>query len=456
MIKKRLLSKDIGKVSIFGLGYVGAVVSVCAALRDYKVIGVDINREKVRMMQEAEPPFLEPKFKRLLKMAIRSGKLSPTTDYKKAILDSDISFICVGTPTKKSGDIDLSSLKRVCRKIADTLMVKHGYHVVVIRSTVLPGMTRGVVQPILETYSNKKAGQDFGLAVNPEFLREGSAIEDFYRAPIIVIGAVNRKSSVIVERFYKRMNLKSEIAHVSMETAELLKYISNMFHALKVTFANEIGLFCRFNNIDGRLLMDLFCRDKKLNISSSYLCPGLPFGGSCLSKDLKAFLKLSMAAGLKLPLTSSIMKSNELCVRKYADYISGLGKKKVGFLGVSFKAGSDDLRESQVLNIAKVLLDRGIKVFIYDKNINVDNLYGSSRNYVDKQFPELYDIFCRSLGELVHSAEVIVLSQPLNPGERKQISLVGRGKIIADISNDGCAGKVFHNKRIQLERFYKK
>lgn len=361
-------------LSIFGLGYVGAVSSACFSDLGHKVIGVDPNQEKIDVINAGKSPIVEEGLGDLIKKGLKNGNLKASLDSQQAVLDSDISFICVGTPSTPEGDCDLTYLKGVSLEIGAALKKKNEYHVIVFRSTVPPGTTDTVMRPIIERESGKIAGEDFGLVFHPEFLRESTAIDDFHKPPKTVIGSNDDRAANIIAELYK--GIDENIIHTSIEVAEMVKYTDNTWHALKVSFANEIGKLGHALNVDSREVMDVFCRDTKLNISSYYMKPGFAFGGSCLPKDVRGINHLAEKYGIDLPVIGSIIKSNQSQIDHAAQMIMDVSNGVVGFLGLTFKANTDDLRESPVLDLVSKIYNLGRMVNIYDPNLNMDAAIG--------------------------------------------------------------------------------
>src|SRR6266536_3088747 len=342
------------KLSVFGLGYVGCVSAACFAKEGHEVLGVDVNPTKVEITNRGDSPIVEAGMSELTREMVGTGRLRATTDTAKAIENSELSLVCVGTPSNANGSLDLTYVRRVCEEIGSTLRTKDARHVIVIRSTMLPGTIEGVVVPTLEQHSGKQVGKDFGVCINPEFLREGTSLKDFYAPPFTLIGADDEESTGTLQNLYS--GIDAPVLATSVKTAEMVKYVCNCFHALKVTFANEIGNICKGLGIDSHEVMDLFCRDTKLNISPYYLKPGFAFGGSCLPKDLRALNYRAKEVDLELPLFESILPSNETHLRRAVEMILNTGKNRIAVLGLSFKAATDDLRESPQVQSVKRLL----------------------------------------------------------------------------------------------------
>jgi GDP-mannose 6-dehydrogenase len=395
------------KVSVFGLGYVGSVSAACFAHDGHEVVGVDVAPAKVAAINEGRSPIVETGLDELIRENAASGCLRATSSTADAIRDTGLSLICVGTPSRKNGSLDLTHLQRVAEQIGDALRAKDGYHVVVVRSTVLPGTTHEVVIPALERTSGKKYGVGFGVTVNPEFLREGTALSDFRHPPMTLTGHNYRSDVEPTQALYAGVD--APLVATSIRTAEMIKYASNAWHALKVTFANEVGNLCKRLQIDSHEVMDIFCRDDKLNISSYYMKPGFAFGGSCLPKDVRAMQYRAKEVDLEMPVIQSILESNQLQIRHAIDEIVETGKKRVGLLGFSFKAGTDDLRESPIVILAEALLGKGFSLCIYDRNVSVARLVGANRDYINTQIPHLASLLCESIDDVLEKSDVIVV-----------------------------------------------
>ncbi len=346
------------KISVFGLGYVGTVSAGCLARNGHEVIGVDPLGTKVDLINSGRSPIIEAEIGEILASVVKAGRLRATDDQNQAIRDTELSFVCVGTPSQPNGNLDTSFVRRACELIGDALKDKPGRHTVVIRSTVLPGTMRGLIIPVLEERSGKKAGAGFGICNNPEFLREGTAVSDFDSPPKTVIGEIDRQSGDTVASLYA--NLDAPLIRTTLETAEMVKYVDNSWHALKIGFANEIGNLSKASGVDGHKVMEIFSKDTKLNISSTYLKPGFAFGGSCLPKDLRALSYHAKIHDLELPILASILPSNELQVSRGLQMIIDKGNTRVGVLGFSFKAGTDDLRESPMIEVIERLNREGL------------------------------------------------------------------------------------------------
>ena len=363
-------------VSVFGLGYVGSVSAASFAADGHTVVGVDVNPDKVTSLNDGRSPIVEKGLDELIRENASNGRLRATTSTKAAVDATDLSLICVGTPSRRNGSLDLTYLERVCEQIGEALKDKDRYHVVVVRSTVLPGTTHGVVIPALERTSGKKYGTGFGITVNPEFLREGTAIKDFRQPPMTLVGHNYRSDAQPTEALYTKVD--APLVSTSIRTAEMIKYASNTWHALKVCFANEIGNLCKRLDIDSHDVMDIFCRDEKLNLSSYYMKPGFAFGGSCLPKDVRALQYRAKEVDLEMPVIQSILHSNQMQIQHAIDEIVETGKKRIGLLGFSFKAGTDDLRESPLVDLAETLIGKGYELSIFDRNVQYAAVHGAN------------------------------------------------------------------------------
>src|SRR3954463_3433674 len=395
------------KVSVFGLGYVGSVSAASFAADGHTVVGVDVNPDKAATLNEGRSPIVEKGLDELIEKAAANGSLRATTNTDEAVEATDLSLLCVGTRSRKNGSLDLSYLERVCEKIGTSLKRKSDYHVVVVRSTVLPGTTHELVIPTLERTSGKKYGIGFGVTVNPEFLREGTAIQDFRHPPLTLVGHNYKSDAAPTEALYAKV--QAPLVNTSIRTAEMMKYASNTWHALKVCFANEIGNLCKRLEIDSHEVMDIFCRDEKLNLSSYYLKPGFAFGGSCLPKDVRALQYRAKEVDVELPVISSILPSNRLQIQQAFEQVLETGKKRIGLLGFSFKAGTDDLRESPIVILAEALLGKGCTLCIYDKNVSLAKLVGANKQYIEQQIPHLSSLLCGTVDEVIANSEVIVV-----------------------------------------------
>ncbi len=395
------------RISIFGIGYVGCVSAACFARAGHEVIGVDVNPTKVDIINSGKSPIVEPEINELIHDVVKEGKLSATTNSAEAIQRSDVSLVCVGTPSKSNGSLNLEHVRQVCKEIGSAIGAKSDRHTVVIRSTMLPGSIESVAVPALEEDSGKKAGIDFGVCVNPEFLREGTSLKDFYSPPFTLIGADDEETVSVVRQLYA--DIDAPVFTTPIKTAEMVKYVCNCFHALKVSFANEIGNICKALELDSHEVMNVFCADTKLNLSSYYLKPGFAFGGSCLPKDLRAVNYKAKELDVEVPILSAISLTNRLQVEKALDMVLRTGNKRVGVLGFSFKAGTDDLRESPMVTLIETLLGKGLELVIYDRDVSLARLFGSNKEYIEKEIPHIAKLMRSSIDEVLNAANTIVI-----------------------------------------------
>ncbi len=434
------------RISIFGMGYVGAVCSACLAEAGHDVIGVDISTLKVDLINRGKSPVVEPGLDELLNQQILNGRLRATSDTVAAVLDSDLTMICVGTPSKKNGDLDLQYVEEVCAGIGAALAKKSTWHTVVVRSTVLPGTVNAVVVPALDAASGKVAGVDFGVAVNPEFLRESTAIRDYLEPPMTVIGEINERSGDALAQLYA--DLPAPLVRRPIEVAEMVKYACNAWHATKITFANEIGAIAKAAGVDGRSVMNILCLDRKLNLSPYYMRPGFAFGGSCLPKDLRALTYRAGQLDVESPLLSSILRSNKAQIEKAVDIVASFGKRRIGLLGLSFKAETDDLRESPLVELAETLIGKGYELSIYDRNVEYARVHGANRDYINARIPHVSSLLKSDIEEVIAGSEVMVLGNRdfqfadvlsrLN-GEHHAVDLVGfMGEVSTERSQGIC------------------
>jgi len=396
------------RISVFGLGYVGSVSAVCLAQNGHHVIGLDLDPQKLASVGSGRAPVIEQDLETMMREAVNRGSLRVTSDSRSAIHNSDVSMICVGTPSNKNGSLNLQYVENVCCEIGMGLADKHGYHVVVVRSTMLPGSTEEEIIPLLEKSSGKIAGADFGVCMNPEFLREGSAVADFHNPGLIIFGELDKRSGEVIETLYT--GIQAPIVRTTIRIAEMIKYANNAFHALKVAFANEMGILCKAHNTDGRELMEILCQDTRLNISAAYLKPGYAFGGSCLPKDLRALVYRAKERDLECSLLRSILESNQQQMKRGIDLVESTGYKKVGILGLSFKPGTDDMRESPIVNLVEMLIGKGYSVYIYDEGVELGRLVGTNKAFLEREIPHISSLMCSSLEKLLDWAEVVVVS----------------------------------------------
>lgn len=419
-------------ISIFGLGYVGSVLSACLAREGHHIIGVDVDPDKVALINQGKSPIIETGLEELLADGLAAGRIRATTDPHQAILDTDLSMACVGTPSGRHGDLDLKFVRRVCENFGRGIREKQPRHLFVFRSTMLPGTIRGTVIPLLEEFSGKQAGADFGVAINPEFMRESTAVQDFYHPPKTVIGALQDGDADTLAALYA--GLPGPMIKTRIETAEMVKYVDNVFHALKITYANEIGTICRSLGVDGHEVMNIFCQDQKLNISPAYLKPGFAFGGSCLPKDLRALGRLARNHELTTPLLTAILTSNEQQIHDAFELIQQRGRMKIGLLGFAFKAGTDDLRESPFVTLAELLLGKGYDLRLYDPSVSLARLVGANRRYIAERIPHISRLMVDSAAELVQHADLIVLGHQ-NAEFEAVLSNLEAAKAVLDLTS---------------------
>jgi len=422
------------RIAVFGLGYVGSVSAACLAADGHDVVGVDRASVKIDLISRGEAPIIEAELAGLLKAAVADRRLRATGSAAEAVTRSEVSLICVGTPSRPNGSLDLDHVAAVCAEIGAALRDVRDYHVVAVRSTVLPGTLRGLVIPTLEEHSGKKVGVDFGLCSNPEFLREGTAVFDFRNPPMTVIGASDERAGDQLQRLYDA--LPAPVLRTAIEVAEMVKYTSNAWHALKVSFANEIGTVCKQLGIDSHRVMEVFTRDTKLNVSATYLRPGFAFGGSCLPKDVRALTFLGRSNDLDLPVLNSLLSSNERQVERAIGLILALGPGPVGFLGLSFKAGTDDLRESPVVTIVEHLLGMGREVWVYDRNVRLAALVGANREYIERHLPHIPNLMLDSADEVMRRAATVVVANA-DPSFREVLRSAGPRHSVVDLVRIG-------------------
>ncbi|HAM11311.1 MAG: GDP-mannose dehydrogenase [Bacteroidetes bacterium GWE2_41_25] len=394
-------------ISIFGLGYVGCVSLGCLAKNGHKVIGVDISTIKVGQINSGKATIIEKDIDIIIAEEFSKGHISATTDNNSAVAGTDISIVAVGTPNTEKGHLNLQYIFNVAERIGEALQTKNSFHIIAIRSTIMPG-TCDKFADTVERVSGKTRNTDFAIVDNPEFLREGTAVQDYFNPPLTLIGSDHSKSAEIVADLYR--NLPAEIIITTLKVAEIMKYVNNTYHALKISFANEVGNICSELDIDSHEVMDIFCRDKQLNISSYYFKPGFAYGGSCLPKDLRGFQTLAHDLYVKVPVIDSIDETNEIQIQRAVKIIFRYWNKKLGFLGLSFKAGTDDLRNSPAVAVIESLLGKGCDIRIYDKNINLSMLTGTNKEYIDSRIPHLSTLLTSDPNEIINDSNVIVIN----------------------------------------------
>lgn len=418
------------EISVFGLGYVGCVSAACFAKEGHTVIGVDVSASKVDMINAGQATVVEHGIAEMVAEMRAANRLRATTRVEEAVQNSAISLVCVGTPSAPNGSLDLTYVERVCEEIGAAMKSKASRHTVVIRSTVLPGSTEAVALAALERASGLRAHLDFGIAMNPEFLREGSSIKDFYDPPFTVVGAGDEATGQQVANLYAGLNAPVRI--VAIRVAEMIKYACNSFHGVKVGFANEIGNVCKALGVDSHEVMRIFCEDTKLNISPYYLRPGFAFGGSCLPKDLRAITYRARQLDVPTPILAATLESNALQVTRAFDMVQAAGSRRIGVLGLAFKAGTDDLRESPMVTLIERLIGKGAQVAIYDREVSRARLIGANREYVEREIPHIWSLMRPSMDEVLDNADTIVIGN----GSPEFESIGGRlqdGQIVVDL-----------------------
>jgi GDP-mannose 6-dehydrogenase len=400
------------------------------AHKGHRVYGTDLNSSKVEMLAAGHTPIVEEQVEELAREAHASGRLNATTDAVLAVKETNLSFVCVGTPSQRNGKLSLDAVERVCTDIGRALKAKNEYHWVVLRSTVLPGTTDNVVIPSLERSSGKRAGRDFGVCFHPEFLREGSAVADFFEPPFTIFGTGNHKHTALLRELYHWM--PGRLHETTAATAEMIKYVCNAFHAVKVGFANEIGSICKQLGVDTETVAKIFMSDMRLNISTAYLKPGFAFGGSCLPKDLRALTYRSKELDLRLPLLESLLPSNDQHIERAVDTVLHSKKRDVGVLGLSFKQGTDDLRESPLVHLVKRLLGEGCNCRIYDENVVLGRVLGSNRQFIEETIPHIGSLLDSNLAEVIGKAEVLIIGTTAVPAE-KILAHLRPGTLVLDL-----------------------
>jgi len=421
------------------------VSAACFAREGHEVVGVDTNPTKVEMINRGESPIIEEGMSELLKEMVSSNRLRATNDPADAINNSEVSLVCVGTPSNANGSLDLKYVKSVCKEIGAALEHKRGPHIIVVRSTMLPGTIDEVVIPTLEVYSGRKRGTDFQVCINPEFLREGTSIKDFYSPPFTLIGADDEEVAMSVRRLYS--GIDAPLFVVSVKAAEMVKYACNCFHGLKVSFANEIGNICKGLGIDSHQVMEVFCQDTKLNLSPYYLKPGFAFGGSCLPKDLRAISYKAKELDINVPVLSAILPSNQHQIERALEMVKATGSKRIGVLGFSFKAGTDDLRESPIVTLIETLIGKGYSLAIYDTDVSLARLMGANKEFIEREIPHISQLMRQTIAEVVEASDVLIIGNQAEEfravteqlqGDKKVIDLVRLFK--GRTSNDSYQG----------------
>lgn len=394
-------------VAVFGLGYVGSVSAVCLASLGHRAIGVDTNADKVEMLRKGRSPIIEDQIAELTAEVVGAGRLTVTTDARSAVLNSDFSLICVGTPSAPTGELSTTYLEQVTAEIGSALAETDRWHVVVYRSTMVPGTCESLLIPKLEQLSGKRVGVDFGVCVNPEYLREGTSVQDFLHPPKTVVGAEDRRTADAVLKLYD--GLPGDRHTVPVRVAEMTKYVDNSFHALKVCFANEIGALCSAMELDSHAVMDIFLADTKLNLGPAYLRPGFAFGGSCLPKDVRALTHLARRNFVDIPLLANLIRSNESHLQRALDLLINGGHRRIGIFGLAFKSGTDDLRESPMVELAERLIGKGFDVKIFDENVTLSRLVGANRAFISERLPHINHLLVDDVDAVLEHGETLVV-----------------------------------------------
>ncbi|MCB1411629.1 MAG: UDP-glucose/GDP-mannose dehydrogenase family protein [Xanthobacteraceae bacterium] len=418
------------KISVFGLGYVGAVSAACFSAAGHHVIGLDVNATKRQCFRDGEPPVVEPRLRDLMQAGKQAGRLTALDDVDEAIRATDVSLICVGTPSRDNGSINIDNVSHVMGEIGRALRHKTGPHLVVVRSTMIPGSMRKVMIPILEQESGRRCGDDLLVAYNPEFLRESTAVADFFAPPKTVVGSDDAEAARQLADLYD--GIDAPLFAVSFEASEMIKYADNTWHALKVCFGNEIGNICQALEIDSHELMKVFCADTKLNISPYYLKPGFAFGGSCLPKDTRALTYLARQLDVETPILSNVLPSNRGQIERAVAKVVNFGHRDVAVLGFSFKPGTDDLRESPQVELIERLLGKGFNLKVYDPSVNLSALTGMNRQYIEKTIPHIHSIMMTSLRKTVAGADVIIIGNA-SPEFRGIEPLLSEDQVVLDL-----------------------
>jgi GDP-mannose 6-dehydrogenase len=418
------------RLAVFGLGYVGSVSAACLAAAGHEIIGVDPDSHKLSLIRQGRSPVTEPGLDDRIAQALDRGTLTVTDDAEAAVSQSDISLICVGTPSRRNGSLETVYLERVIRSIGGILARSSAYHVIAIRSTTLPGVLSSTLIPLLQDAIGRPPGDNYGVCVNPEFLREGSAIADFERPPFTLIGQTDERAGNRLASIYA--HLQAPIHRLQPDEASMVKYASNVFHAMKVAFGNEVGALCEQLGIDGQRVMGIFAEDRELNISPRYLRPGFAFGGSCLPKDLRAILYAAKELDVEAPLISAVMGSNDAHVKRVVDTILDTGKRRIALLGLSFKVGSDDLRESPFVRLAEALIGKGMQLRVYDPDVALGSVFGRNRAYIEEHLPHVWHVAVETIDDAVLNADVIIIAKRV-PGVDAVGSMRSGAQIVVDL-----------------------
>ena len=394
-------------ISIFGLGYVGAVSLACLARDGHRVVGVDVDQAKLDLIAAGRTPVVEEGMVKLMADTVASGRVSVTSDTRRAVLETDVSLICVGTPSAPNGSQDQTAMLRLAHDLGAAMREKPVTHVFVFRSTLVPGTVEDVLRPIIEAESGKKDGVDFHVCFQPEFLREGTSIRDYDKPPFTVVGANAPEPAAKLRELFG--HLPGEFHVTSIRAAEMAKYTCNNFHALKITFANETARLCDALGVDPFEVMDLVCKDRQLNISPAYLKPGFAFGGSCLPKDLRATIHLAKTHDVELPMQAAITASNRAHIELAIAKVAATAKRRIGMIGLSFKTGTDDLRESPLVLLAEHFIGKGCTILVYDPEVHLSNLLGANRRYIEQHLPHIGSLIRNDIAEVIAGSDVLVV-----------------------------------------------
>lgn len=419
------------RVSVFGIGYVGAVSAACLARAGHEVVAVDANREKVRAINEGRSPIVEEGLDRLIMEGVETRRLRATADGGEAVAETDLTLVCVGTPSFANGGLDLTQVARASEEIGRAVGAKRRFHAVVVRSTMLPGSMASVVTPILENFSGGRAGEAFGVAVYPEFLREGSALRDYHDAGIAVLGAGDGRTLAMLRELAGGTGAREIVLDAA--TAEMVKYACNAWHAAKIVFSNEVGAVCKALGIDGHSVMDAVCADTRLNVSPAYMRPGFAFGGSCLPKDLRALTHRAKGLDVPCPMIDSLLASNELQIRRALDMVQAAGHRRVGLVGLSFKGGTDDLRESPAVELAERLFGKGYDIRIYDRNVAYAKLTGANLAFIQSRIPHLATLLTDDLDSVAAHAGTVVVAH-CDVGDGRALPHLRSDQVLVDLA----------------------
>jgi len=424
------------RISVFGLGYVGCVTAACLAKAGHEVVGVDIDTNKVAIINDGRSPIVEQGLEALIAEMVAAKRLRATSSVDEAVTNSQLALICVGTPSLNSGQLDVSGIERVGEEVGRALRRSADPYTVVLRSTVIPGTTDRVLIPALLSGSGRELGSQLRVAMNPEFMREGSSLRDFDQPAYTLVGNDDPETHALLRSLYSGVDAPFVVTDV--RTAEMVKYVSNTFHALKVCFSNEIGDICSALNVDAQEAMRIFRLDQKLNISEAYLRPGFAFGGSCLPKDIRALLYAARTVDVHPSLLSTIIPSNEGLVRRAVETILKTRKRKVGIVGLSFKPGTDDLRESPMVVLVETLIGKGCDLRILDRNVSVARLVGANRRYIEETIPHIASLLCTDIGTVLAHSEVLVIGNAGKEAEQALASVPG-DRIVIDLTRGAVA-----------------